>query len=77
MSNSGIYRNKPTCTMGVVFQMYVCIHMYMYVLCLYLYVFAGIRMYYNNMSEKMAKYENTYLCVFVCITMYCHVFDLY
>ena len=28
------------------------ISMYMHVLCLYLYVFAGIGMYYNNMSEK-------------------------
>ena len=46
--------------------------MYMYVLCVYWSVFAGIGMYYNHrdMSEKMAKYKNTYWFVFTCICMY-------
>ena len=34
-------------------------------------------MYFINLSEKMAKYENTYWFVSTCIIMYCHVFDLY
>jgi len=55
----------------------ICIEMYMHVYVRIMLVFAGIGMYYNNLSEKMAKYESTYWSVFACMTMYCHVFDLY
>ena len=65
----------------------ICISMYNYVLCLYLYVSAGIGMYSNNTSEKwlstktsIGLYQHVLTCIFVyctCIDMYQSVFLLY
>ena len=58
----------------------ICISMYNYVLCLYLYVSAGIGMYSNNTSEKWLSTKTSiglYQHVLPYIFVYCTCIDMY